>query len=194
MIEILVQVAQKWVKPKETKVYSRGIKREKATTMGNWAKGWIEQNRRLAKEKEHSEIIMKVTLMLRSVSMALLGFYNPEILEKCEPAVVDSLTSIKTGFHPDFKDLVKPSVPSLLKSWVTNPEDVHRVPIWLRERAPGCVAIGFCADHVLDDEDLRQALLMDDEKKPQTKKRPTDSKTKPQATKRRRIEDDDDSE
>jgi hypothetical protein len=194
MIEILVQVAKVWVKPKEKKVYSRGLKPSKVPVLDNWAKTWVETNKILAKDKEHSEVIMKVNLMLRSVSMALLGFYNPEILEKCEPAVFDSLTSIKTGFHPDFKDLVKPSVPSLLKSWVTNPEDIHRVPIWLRERAPGCVAIGFCADHVLDDEDLRQALLMDDEKRTTTKKRPTDPKTKPQATKRRRIEDDDDSE
>jgi hypothetical protein len=201
MIEILVQVAQKWIKPKETKVYSRGLKGEKITTMDNWAKGWMEQNKSLAKEKEHSEILMRVILMLRSVSMALTGFFDPVVLNACRPAVVESLTSIRTTFHPDFKNLVKPSALSLLKSWATHdPKDIHRIPIWLRDKVPGCVAIGFCADHVLDDEDLRTALLMDDDKKlaskerAVTKKQPTDPKTKPQATKRRRIEDHDDSE
>jgi hypothetical protein len=202
MIEILVQVAKVWVKPKETKVYNRGLKPTKIVALDTWAKAWMETNKALATEKGHSEILMRVNLMLRSVSMALAGFYDPAVMSVCHADVIENLTSIRTSFHPDFSDLVKPkSTVSLLKSWVTkDAKGVHRIPTWLRERVPGCVAIGFCARRVLDDADLGMVLKMEDERKvagkdkSEAKKRTTDPKTKPQKAKKPRLEDDDDSE
>jgi hypothetical protein len=202
MIEILVQVAKVWVKPKETKVYSRGLKPTKITVLDKWAKTWMEHNRALATEKGHTEVLMRVNLMLRSVSMALAGFYDPAVIDVCHADVIENLTSIRTAFHPDFSDLVKPkSTVSLLRSWMAkDKKGIHRVPIWLRERVPGCVAIGFCARRVLTDVDLGMVLTMEDETKvagkdkSEAKKRTTDPKTKPQKTKKPRLEDDDDSE